>query len=137
MNTEMKNETEINNNINVDEIVVKKARGRPKKDPTKSSRDKEQLQTYQKEYYNKNKDKLLKALNTPVKCDRCNCTVTKVNLLEHKNSKKCNSKIFEKQYKEIEEIYKQINLLNEQYKTKKDELIFNQIKTLHLKLKKL
>jgi hypothetical protein len=86
----MNQEKENNENVENNKVVGKK--GRPRKDPAKHSKDKDEAQKYQKEYYAKNKDKILNDLKTKVQCKYCQRTVSKCNLAKHEESNLCQKK---------------------------------------------
>ena len=46
-------------------------------------------QSYQKDYYEKNKQKILNKMYQSTVCDVCNCKVLFCNLPKHKRTKKC------------------------------------------------
>jgi hypothetical protein len=51
---------------------------------------------YHKEYYKKNKGRILETMNREVECDVCKCTVRKCKLNRHKKTNKCKSAINQK-----------------------------------------
>lgn len=70
----------------------KRNRGRPRNDPDKHSKDKDQAKEYQKQYYEKNKEKLLNEMKTKVACEYCFRNVNKYNLPSHQKSQLCKKK---------------------------------------------
>jgi hypothetical protein len=46
---------------------------------------------YQKEYYEKNKERILETMNREVQCDVCKSFVRKCKLNRHKQTNKCKS----------------------------------------------
>jgi hypothetical protein len=57
------------------------------------SKDKEEVKEYNKQYYAKNKEKLLQAAKVKVVCPHCNKTVNKENMIDHKKSKYCQKRV--------------------------------------------
>jgi hypothetical protein len=77
---------------------------------------------YQKEYYEKNKGRILETMNREVECDVCKCIVRKCKLNRHKKSNKCKLASVQKinDPNVIDELKEQINelkLLVENLKT--------------------
>lgn len=75
---------------------VKRSRGRPLKTPGKSSKDKDVTKEYQKNYYQKNRAKLLEQSKAnskiKVKCDLCHKSIAKGNLSLHQSTELCKKK---------------------------------------------
>lgn len=112
---ENKNENKIVDDIcyeSSDEEPKKKNRGRPRKEEHKHSKDKDEASKYQKEYYAKNKEKLLSEMVEKIKCPICNNTVSKCNLLTHQQSKKCTEQKYEKNSEQINLLVVKIFKLN-------------------------
>ena len=106
-----------------------KGRGRPRKDETKHSKDKDEVSKYQKEYYAKNKDKLLSEMIEKVACPICTHTVSKCNLLAHQRSSKCKVHQYEKNSDKLNVLVEKIFKLNKKQSKNiiKDPLITTDI----------
>jgi hypothetical protein len=109
---ENENENEIKN---IAPVVVEvdekpKKRGRPRKEEGKHSKDAEECKAYQKQYYDKNKEKLLNDMKEKIMCPLCEHQVSRCNLLTHQKSTKCKAHAYSvtghKLEKLVEEFYK-------------------------------
>ena len=55
----------------------------------KAKLNKEKLKEYNKEYYSKNKQQILKSMTELIKCENCQCSCTKYHMKRHMKSKLC------------------------------------------------
>ena len=76
---------------------------------------------YQKEYYEKNKDKIKQAVKSQVSCDICDKTMSRCNYYSHIKTK-IHKKNFEKQNKSTEEKQYNWNELNKKIDSILDKL---------------
>jgi hypothetical protein len=136
-------ESEIENIKNVDidievEEKPKKRRGRPRKEEGKHSKDPEQCQAYQKQYYEKNKEKLLKDLKEKVTCELCGKVTSKCNLLTHQRSSKCKNTHYLAQGEKLDKLIGEFSKLRkkEKLKNKTDPEIQNRLKEIVFELRK-
>ncbi len=53
---------------------------------------KERKPTYNKDYYNKHKDRILENMKKNILCE-CGCTITSINIYKHLRSKKHNKRM--------------------------------------------
>jgi hypothetical protein len=138
-------ELEIENIKNVDidnekEEKPKKRRGRPRKEEGKHSKDPEQCQAYQKQYYEKNKEKLLKDLKEKVTCQLCGKQTSKCNLLTHQRSSKCKVSHYVAQGEKLDKLVTEFSKLKKQKEKLKDKAgpeILNRLKEIFFEIKKI
>ena len=138
----MENQENIKQEIKKDDspvIDLKKTRGRPRKIKGKHSKDPEQAKEYQKQYYAKNKDKLLTDLKQKIVCELCGCSISKCNLYSHQQSSKCKNSCYEVNSKKLDKLVdKYKKLSNKQKKLSiKDELIEKQLKDIYFQIKEI
>eukprot|EP01038_Epipyxis_sp_PR26KG_P015560 gene15560-21012_t len=119
--------------------VLKKPRGRPRKNKDKHSKDPEQAKEYQKQYYAKNKDKLLTDLKQKVVCELCGSSISKCNLYSHQKSSKCKVSCYDNNCTKLDKLIdKYKKLSNKQKKlTVKDTLIDSQLKQIYFQIKEI
>lgn len=122
-----------------DEEPQKKARGRPRKEDGKHSKDKDEISKYQKEYYAKNKEKLLKDMVEKVECTICNQTVSKCNLLTHQRSSRCKVHQYEKNSDKLNVLIEKIFKLNKKQSKNliKDPIITNDLQKAYSEMRSL
>ena len=119
---------------------IKLSRGRPRKLEKKSEKDKEQKALYQKQYYEKNKDKLLSDMKAKVPCEKCGKTIAKCNLVHHQQTSKCLENNWSSKNDQVIELIDQFTKLKKKNDKlikadKKDPSIENQLKNLFLQIK--
>jgi len=130
-------------NIQQEVIINEKnklPRGRPRKLEKKSEKDKEQKASYQKQYYEKNKDKLLSDMKAKVACEKCGKTIAKCNLVHHQQTSKCLTNNWSSKNDQVMELIDQFAKLKKKNDKlikadKKDPMIENQLKNLFLQIK--
>lgn len=130
-------------NIQQEVIINEKnklPRGRPRKLEKKSEKDKEQKALYQKQYYEKNKDKLLSDMKAKVACEKCGKTIAKCNLVHHQQTSKCLTNNWSSKNDQVMELIDQFAKLKKKNDKlikadKKDPSIENQLKNLFLQIK--
>ena len=119
---------------------IKLPRGRPRKLKEKSEKDKEQKALYQKQYYEKNKDKLLSDMKAKVVCEKCGKTIAKCNLIHHQQTTKCLENNWVSKIDQVIELNDQFTKLKKKNDKlikagKKEPMIENQLKNLFLQIK--
>lgn len=66
---------------------------------------------YRKEYYEKNKSRIIETMNVETKCAICGCTVQKCKLKRHQKTRKCKDKLNEGKQNDIQQLKDEIKEL--------------------------
>ena len=127
-----------NKDVNVQEenieIIIKKPKGRPRKNEFKHSKDPEEVQKYQKEYYSKNKNKILNDLKERAPCIYCGKEVNKCNLESHYKTQKCRAVSYINKGEKIDKLVNEYCTLR---KKKTDPVIENRLREIYYEFKTL
>jgi hypothetical protein len=118
---------EVNEPQEIIEIIPKKPKGRPRKNEFKHSKDPDERQKYQKEYYGKNTDKILNDLKERVPCIYCG---KECNLTSHYKTNQC-------RLNKDEKIEKLVNEYCRLKKKKTDPVIENRLREIYYEFKSL